>query len=189
MAKSCRCQTSKQIFGSEVEQSKKFHLSEIAKNKQKTNAGSAREARRRRQMVGERVRNSEKYPLASKLLITEFKLWQAKGSKISKLWLTTKMKKKIESCYGKVEASKFKASNNWFQQFKRRYNISLRRRTNKKKNAANDGRETIQQFHRDLRKVVQSKRRRHERPIVDNTYGRWSPKNRLNVDQVPLPFV
>ena len=189
MAKTCRCQTSKQIFGSEVEQSKKFHLSEIAKNKQKTNAGSAREARRRRQMVGERAQNSEKYPLASKLLITEFKLWQAKGSKISKLWLTTKMKKKIESCYGKVEASKFKASNNWFQRFKRRYNISLRRRTNKKKNAANDGRETIQQFHRDLRKVVQSKRRRRERPIVDNTYGRWSPKNRLNVDQVPLPFV
>ena len=74
MAKSCRCQTSKQIFGSEVEQSKKFHLSEIAKNKQKANAGSAREARRRRQMVGERAQNSEKYPLASKLLITEFKL-------------------------------------------------------------------------------------------------------------------
>ena len=24
---------------------------------------------------------------------------------------------------------------------------------------------------------------------MDNTYGRWSPKNRLNVDQVPLPFV
>ena len=164
-------------------------LSEIAKNKQKTNAGSAREARRRRQMVGERARNSEKYPLASKLLLTEIRLRRAKGSKISKLWLTTKMKQKIESCYGKEEATKFKASNNWFQRFKRRYNISLRRRTNKKKNAANDGRETIQQFHRDLRKAVQSKRRRSERPVVDNTYGRWSPKNRLNVDQVPLPFV
>ena len=100
------------------------------------------------------------------------------------------MKQKIESCYGKEEASKFKASHNWFQRFKRRHNISLRRRTNKKKNAANDGRETIQQFHRDLRKAVQSKRRRSERPVVDNTYGRWwSPKNRLNVDQVPLPSI
>ena len=107
--------------------------SEFAKNKKKTNAGSAREARRRRQMVGERARNSEKYPLASKLLITECKLRRAKGSKISKLWLTTKMKQKIESCYGKEEASKFKASKNWFQRFKRRYNISLRKSTNKKK--------------------------------------------------------
>ena len=98
------------------------------------------------------------------------------------------MKQKIESCYRKEEASKFKTSNNWFQRFKRRNKISLRRRTNKKKDAANDGRETIQQFHRDLRKAVQSKRR-SERPIEDNTYGRRSPKNRLNVDQVPLPFV
>lgn len=155
-------------------------LSKIVKNKQKTNAGGAREARRRRQTVGEKARNSEKYPLAFKLLITEFKLRRAKGSKITKLWLTTKMKQKIESCYGKEEASKFKARNNRFQRFKPRYNISLRRRTNKKKNAANGGRETIQKFHRELSKAVQSKRR-SERPVVDNTYGRWSPQNRLNV--------
>lgn len=164
-------------------------LAEISKNKHKRNAGSAREARRRRQMVGKKVQKSEKYPLAANLLITEFKLRRAKGSKISKLWLKTKMKKKIESCYGKEEADKFKASNNWFQRFKRRHNISLRRRTNKKKNAANDGRETIQRFHRDLRKAVQSKRRRDTSFVADQTYGRWLPKNRLNVDQVPLPFV
>ena len=112
-------------------------LSEIAKNKQKIDAGGAREARHRRQVVGGKARNSEKYHLASKLLITEWKLRRGKGSKITKLWLTTKMKQKIESCYEKEEASKFNASNNWFQRFKRRYNISLRRRANKKKNAAN----------------------------------------------------
>ena len=99
------------------------------------------------------------------------------------------MKQKIESCYGKEVADKFKASNNWFQRFKRRHKISLRRRTNKKKNAANDGRETIQRFHRDLRKAVQSKRRRDMPFVADETYGQWLPKNRLNVDQVPLPFV
>ena len=164
-------------------------LAEISKNKHKRNAGSAREARRRRQMVGKKAQKSEKYPLAANLLIAEFKLRRAKGSKISKLWLKTKMKKKIESCYGKEAADKFKASNNWFQRFKHRHNISLRRRTNKKKNAANDGRETIQRFHRDLRKAVQSKRRRDTLFVADQTYGRWLPKNRLNVDQVPLPFV
>ena len=98
------------------------------------------------------------------------------------------MKQKIESCYGKEVADKFKASNNWFQRFKRRHKISLKRRTNKKKNAANDGRETIQRFHRDLRKAVQSKRRRDMSFVADETYGRWLPKNRLNVDQVPLPI-
>ena len=165
-------------------------LPEISKNKHKRNAGSAREARCRRQMVGKKAQKSEKYPFAANLLITEFKLRRAKGSKISKLWIKTKMKKKIESCYGNSEeADKFKASNNWFQRFKRRHNISLRRRTNKKKNGANDGRETIQRFHRDLRKAVQSKRRRDTSFVADQTYGRWLPKNRLNVDQVPLPFV
>ena len=62
----------------------------------------------------------------------------------------------------------------------------MRRRT-KKKNAANVGRETIQWFHRELRKAVQSKRR--EKCVVDKSCGRWLPKNRLNVHQVPLHFV
>lgn len=47
-----------------------------------------------------------------------------------------KMKSYIEECYGKEEASKFKGSQNWFQRFKKRYGISFRRRTNKKKQAA-----------------------------------------------------
>ena len=123
-------------------------------------------------MVGKKAQKSEKYPLAANLLITESKLRRAKSSKISKLWLKTKMKQKIESCYGKEEADKFKASNNWFQRFKHRHNISLRRRTNKKKNAANDGRETIQRFHRDLRKAVQSERKRDTSFVADQTYGR-----------------
>lgn len=40
------------------------------------------------------------------------------------------MKKITEMSYGKEAADKFKASDNWFQYFKLRNNISLRRRTN-----------------------------------------------------------
>lgn len=40
------------------------------------------------------------------------------------------MKKITEMSYGKEAADKFKASDNWFQHFKLRNNISLRRRTN-----------------------------------------------------------
>ena len=44
------------------------------------------------------------------------------------------------------------------------------------------------QFHRDLREDVKSRRRRlHSTQEVK--YGRWTPKNRYNIDQVPLPFV
>ena len=38
-----------------------------------------------------------------------------------------------------------------------------------------------------LRKAVQSKRRSNAVP--DRKYEQWMPKQRFNVDQVPLPFV
>ena len=94
----------------------------------------------------------------------------------------------IEACYGKEEADKFKANDNWFQRFKKRHNISFRRRSNKKENSADDARETIEKFHQNLRKSVKSKRRRNN-SAIDSKYGRWLPKNRYNIDQVPLPFV
>ena len=69
-----------------------------------------------------------------------------------------------------------------------RNGISFRRRTNKKKYAADDGRLTIQKFHSDLREAVKSRRRRVN-STQDVKCGRWTPKNRYNIDQVPLPFV
>lgn len=107
---------------------------------------------------------------------------------MSKLWIKKKMKAKIEMCYGKEAASKFKGSDNWFQRFKKRLNISFRRRSNKKKDSAYDGRETIQTFHRNLREAVKSRRQRNNLTLHPK-YGRWFSENRYNIDQVPLPFV
>ena len=76
---------------------------------------------------------------------------------MSKLWIKKKMKAKIDTYYGEEAASKFKGSDNWFQRFKKRHNISFRRRSNKKKDLAYDGRETIQRFHRNLREAVKSR--------------------------------
>ena len=89
-------------------------FAELSLNKRSANAGGVRASRQRRKMVGEKAKNSERYPRATKLL-AEFKLRRAQGSKISKLWMKCKMKKKIEMCYGKEAADKFKASDNWFQ--------------------------------------------------------------------------
>ena len=91
-------------------------------------------------------------------------------------------------CYGKSEADSFKESNNWFQRFKKRHGLVLRRRTNKKKNSADDGRVIIQKFHKNFRKFLKTHRRRNKSSI-DPKYGRWTPGNRYNVHQVPLPFV
>ena len=143
---------------------------EMSLNKCKANTGGMRESRQRRKMVGEKAKNSKRYPRTTKLLVAEFKLRRAKGNKISKLWIKSNMEKKIEMCYGKEEAEKFKASDNWFQHFKRRNNISLRRRTNKKQHSADAARENIQKFHRNLRKAVQLKRRRSN-AVPDRKYG------------------
>ena len=74
--------------------------------------------------MGGRAQNAGRYPLAAKLVIVEFQLRRAKESKISKLWLKTTMKKKREACYEKEEADKFRGSNKWFADSKRRLEIS-----------------------------------------------------------------
>lgn len=145
--------------------------------------------RQRRRITENRSQRTDKYFLASNLLVAEFKLRRAAGSKVSKLWLKKRMKSKIEACYGAKEAAKFKGSSNWFQRFKKRHNIVLRRRTNTKKVCADDGQDTTQKFHGDLRKALKTQRRRNTSSTVDPKYGRWVPTNRYNVSQVPLPFV
>ena len=119
--------------------------------------------------------NVTKYQnIAANLLIAEFKVRRATGCKVTKLWLRKKMKSKVEMCYGKSEAYSFKGSNNWFQRFKKRHGMVLRRRTNKKKHSADDGREIIQKFHKNLRKSLKTHRRRNKSSI-DPKYGRWTP--------------
>lgn len=113
-------------------------LAELTLNKKKQNTGDRRPMRKRRRIHGNRSQRSERYPEASKRLLVEFRLRRAAGNKVSKLWFKKKMKEKIAACYGPEEAAKFKGSSNWFQRFKRRHSITLRRRANKKKVCADD---------------------------------------------------
>ena len=62
-------------------------LAELTLNKTKKNTGGARPMRQRRRMAGNRSQRTDKYPLASNLLLAKFKLRKAAGSKVSKLWL------------------------------------------------------------------------------------------------------
>ena len=162
-------------------------FAELALNKQKEKKTNVREARRRRKRCATKGRN-ERYPKAESLLVSEFQLRRTRGCRVSKLSFYKQMKLKIQQAYGKNEAAKFKASNNWFQRFKKRHNIALRNRTNKKKDSADDARATIQMFHRELRKVLKPKKRGND-DSPDPKYARWLPSQRYNVDQAPLPFV
>ena len=92
-----------------------------------------RPMRQRRMIAEKRFQHNDKYPLAFNLLVAEFKLQRTAGSKVSKLWFKKRMKLKIEACYGTEEAAKFKGSSNWFERFKKKCKVVLRRRTNKKK--------------------------------------------------------
>ena len=109
MAKSCRCQKVSKSLVVKRNKARNSILLEIAKNRQKTNAGGAIEARRRRQMVGEKlemVRNTP-WPLNSSL--PNSSCYEQRKEKLPSFGLlATKMKQKIESCYGKEEASKLK---------------------------------------------------------------------------------
>ena len=68
---------------------------ESERNKRKENSGGVKATRQRRKLIGDKAKNSEKYPLASARVIVDFKLRRAKGCKVSKLWL----KKKNEILY------------------------------------------------------------------------------------------
>ena len=161
---------------------------ELALNKQERNIGNIKELRQRRKLTSTFKKRREKYPKEASAVLSEFKLRRAQGVRVSKLWLCRKMKMQVENYYDKQQAQNFKASGNWFQRFKKRKNITLRKRTNKKKDSAEEGRERIQNFHRELRKALNSTRRRSNLQKTSK-YGRWLPEQRYNVDQVPLPFV
>ena len=154
---------------------------ELTLNKTKKNTGGPRPMKQRRRIVGNRSQRTDKYSLTSNLLLPEFKLRRAADSKVSKLWLK-RNESKIEACLSTEEAAKFKGHSNWFQRFKKRHNIVQRRRTNKEKVWADNGCDTIQKFHRDLRKALKTQRIRNKSYTVNPKYGRWIPKNRYNID-------
>ena len=145
----------------ELEKNRSKLLAELTLNKTKKNTGGARPMRQR-SIARDRSQHTDKYLLTSNLLLAEFKLRRSAGSKVSKLWFKKIIKSKIDASYGAHEAAKFKGSSNWLQRFKERHNILLRRRTDKEKVGADDGRDTIQKFHRDLRKALKTQRRRNK---------------------------
>ena len=62
-------------------------LAELTMNRTKKNTGDAKPMKQRKSIAKNRSSCTDKYPLASNLLLAKFKPQRAAGSKVSKLWL------------------------------------------------------------------------------------------------------
>ena len=78
-------------------------------------------------------------------------------------------------------------SNHWFDRFKARYDIFLRRPTNAAQKQSETLRSSVQQFHRYLRREATNK---SEELTNEQTgvVGPWELKDIANMDQTPLQF-
>ncbi|CAM9248088.1 unnamed protein product, partial [Heterosigma akashiwo] len=86
----------------------------------------------------------------------------------------------------------FKASEGWFRKFVVRFNLSKRRKTNVKKESAEQRRPKIEAWHKKFRMFLKSPTPEGKTRAPAEEYAKWGrfqPHLRWNVDQVPLPFV
>lgn len=145
----------------------------------------SRSTRSRRKI---RQSGKSRFQLAEEKTKEELLIARGNGAKVGDRWIRTRMRKYIRKFYGDANADSFKASPNWMFSFKNRQGISLRRKTNRKKEGSNKILPIIQAFHQQLRRDINSSRGRTNME-KHKKCGKWMPKRRFHVDQVPLPFV
>ena len=130
--------------------------------------------------ASKRVAHSRRcqYPDLEEELYREYKNLRRQGVKVKGFWFRTRAKQLLQQMH---PDDTFHFSDCWFNGFKSRHRISLRRPTNTSQRPAADKREAIQQFHRTIRKLAAEER--PTRPV-----RRFTLKQIANVDQTPLPF-
>ena len=113
-------------------------------------------------------------------LYSMFQARRKKGLRVNERWLCVQMKKLVRTHYGDEPADKFRGSYGWVWRFARRHDISLRRSNNHKNTSVMERLPKIKRWHARLRRRL----RTGPPSNVHVKWGRWLPKNRLNVDQV-----
>jgi len=135
-----------------------------------------------------------KYSSAEQIVYDKILETRSAGGRVSghtiRRWMRTEVKKELEQIQQMglmAETAEFKASNRWLSKFVRRFNLSLRRKTNCKNVSITDRLEKVKRFHARLKLRIQRNSNEPGRSF-DNYFGRWTPEHRLNVDQVPCPL-
>jgi hypothetical protein len=123
-----------------------------------------------------------KFPNEENLLFEKICMRREDGRKVSSRWCKTQMKKLLREKKPN-EFEKFKASNNWIYRFKRRFQLSLRSRTNMKSKSTEQRLPEIRKFHRTVLDF------RQPPPQQDDKLGRFRALSTYHQDQVPLQLL
>lgn len=103
------------------------------------------------------------------------------GLPVTAHYLRITMKKTIRQFYGDEAADSFKASPKWLQAFTRYFEMSLRRKTNKKHMSIEERMPKCQRWHARFRRRLKGGPQSMQHP----KWGRWLPFDRISIDQVP----
>jgi len=107
------------------------------------------------------------------------------GQRVTGLWLRIQMKRLVRKHCGDHAADCFKASRHWLQNFARRFGISWRRKSNTKAEPVEVRLPKIRRWHARLRRRLK-RRGKQSGTTLHPKWGRWLPRNRLAIDQVPI---
>lgn len=118
------------------------------------------------------------WPDVEAKLLEEFEELRRKGLKVKHWWFRTRAKQLMEKLHPEAD---FKFSPGWFDRFKERAGISLRRSTNVSQHKPSDLEVKIRQFHLNIRRVASQGE--NVGPL-----GQFKLSTIANVDQTPLPF-
>ena len=113
-------------------------------------------------------------------LYKEFQDMRSNGIKVKEWWFRQTAKKLHLNVA-------FKMSNRWFQAFKARYNISLRRSTHTAQKSSEEFRVIVQLFHRYLRRTA-SPEVEKLKDKQTGLLGLWELSDIANMDETPLEF-
>ena len=111
---------------------------------------------------------------AEQELYKELKAKRAKGKRVSPRWLSVRMASIVNSHLGDacLPSASLKFDYNWRRRFYARYNLSTRKRTNKKSLSMASRLLKWQGYHERFRAFIQTG------PFQCCKYGRYSPENR-----------
>ena len=115
-----------------------------------------------------------KFPSMEKELHAKFVDMRKEGKRVKRWWFNSKAREILKEKHPQ-EASSFNYSNRWFQAFRRRYRVSLRRKTHAAQKSPAALRSAIENFHAKL--------------LRERKRGNYALKDLGNMDQTPLPFV
>lgn len=155
--------------------------------------------RMRRERNGVLRCDQGRFNVAEKLLMEEIRIRRIRGRRVSPRYITRRMLEFVRSVYLTIGntlypngeeillevidlAKVFTAVRSWRQRFYTRWNIVTRKRTNKKSLALTVRVAIWQAHHVALRLFLQTREQQCSK------FGQYSPCNRYNVDQIPLPF-